>query len=230
MKGPRARRLFRAMPFILLLAGCAVTEPALVPTDVMALPDAGSGHYGKAAVYVDMTAVPEDQRSPDLVWETEAGLRDRGFEVLGHNAFVEFLKTRAVPPTGIAGAGTLKAARERLGRSALVIVRVSGFSARAKTERRDKVVTPGVPGVREAPMTFLEHGLHDWREWVIDLSLTFEMMDTATATKVWACSLACSGFPFEGKLQAFFKKAVGRCLETLPRRSARIGPGPARVE
>ena len=218
MKGVRSRRSGYVLPVILILAGCAVSEPDLVPKDVMTLPDINYEPYGKIAVYVDMTAVPEDQRSPAPVWETEAGLRTRGFDVVGHNVFVEFLKARSVPPAAIAEAGTLRAAREKLGPSALVLVRVAGFAAVAKTESRDKIVTPGVPGVREAPMTFLEQGLHDRRKWAIDLSLTFEMMDTATATKVWACSLACSGFPFEGNLQAFFKRVVGRCLETLPGR------------
>lgn len=201
---------------LLILAGCMVPEPNLQPEDVYTRPEILYKDYKSVVVFVDMKDLPEAQREPAFVWTTEAGLRERGFDVLGHNDYMAFLKKKAISPSQSGEPRLLALLKEELGRSGIIRVYVMDFMVQGKMGDRRKIVTPGVPGRRETPLTPLEEGLHDWRKWAIDLSLTFDMIDTSTAVKIWSCSLSCSQSPYEGRPQDFIKKAVAECLDTIP--------------
>ncbi len=193
-------------------------EPNFQPEDVYTRPEILYKGYKSVVVFVDMKDLPAAQREPWIVTATEMGLRERGYNILSHNDYMAFLKKKAISSSQSGEPRLLALLKKELGKTAIIRVHVRDFMAQGKMGDRRKIVTPGVPGVRETPLTPLEEGLHDWREWAIDLSLTFDMIDTSTADKIWSCSLSCSQFPYEGRLQDFIKKAVAECLDTIPAR------------
>lgn len=199
-------------------SGCMTPEPNLAPKDVMTRPDVIYGDHRNVAVFVDMKDLPEDQREPAIVWAVENGFRERGFDILDHNGYMAFLKRKALSPGRLEEPRLLAVLKNELGKSAIVRVHVGIFTAQGRTVDPLKTVTPGVPGSRGTGDVQIYSALRDRREWVIDLSLAFEMIDAATGARIWSCGLTCFQSAYEGKLQDFLKKAVSVCLDTIPAR------------
>ncbi len=203
---------------MLVFTGCTVTGPNLQPGDVHTRSEIAYKEYKSVVVFVDMKDLPEAQREPAIVSTVQSELRERGFDVIDHNAYMSFLRKTGISPSESGNRRLLASLKEELGRSAIIRVHVGVFMAQRKMVDRGKIVTPGVPGVREAPLTPLEEGLHNWLKWVIDLSLVIDMIDTSSAAKIWSCSWTCRQSSYEGKLEAFIRKAVAACLDTIPTR------------
>jgi hypothetical protein len=203
---------------LVLTASCAVQEARFIPRDVYVRPEARFADHERIVVFVDMAALPEQRREPAIVWGTEEALRKRGFDIIDHNAYMRFLKLSSPAPSSFDEPRMLAKLRDELGRSAVVHVLVRDFLAAGRMADRGKIVTPGVPGVRAASLTPLEEGLHDRREWAIDLSMALEMIDTLSGARIWTCSVESRRTPYDGRIRDFIRKAVAACLETIPPR------------
>ncbi len=184
----------------------------------MTRPEVRYKDYKGAVVFVDMKDLPETQREPAIVAATETGLRERGFDIIEHNAYMEFLKRKDISPSHSGEPRLLEKIRKELGKSAVIRAHVGVFMAQGRLVDPLKMVTPGVPGSRGTGANPMDVALRDRREWVIDLAFEFDMIDTATAVKIWSCSFACFQSAYEGKLYDFIKKAVAVCLDTIPDR------------
>lgn len=203
---------------LLVLVGCTVPVPNLQPEDVFTRPDILYRDCRSIVVFVDMKGLPEAQREPAIVSTTETGLRERGFDIIDHNAYMSFLRKKGISPSESGNRRLLALLKEELGRSAIIRVRVDVFMVQGKPVDPLRTVTPGVPGSRATGATPMDVALRDRREWVIDFSLAFDMFDTSSAEKIWSCSFTCFQSAYEGKLEDFIRKAVAVCLDTIPAR------------
>jgi hypothetical protein len=204
--------------FLLIVAGCTIPVPNLQPEDVYIRPDILFKDYKSIVVFVDMKGLPEAQREPAIVSTTETGLRERGFDIIDHNAYMSFLRKKGISPSESGNRRLLALLKEELGRSAIIRVRVDVFMVQGKLVDPLRTVTPGVPGSRATGATPMDVALRDRREWVIDFSLAFDMFDTSSAEKIWSCSFTCFQSAYEGKIEDFIRKAVAVCLDTIPAR------------
>jgi len=215
--GGRSRSLVWSLSVVLLiLTGCTIPVPNLQPEDVYTRPEILYKNFKDVVVFVDMKGLPEAQREPAIVSTTETGLRERGLDIIDHNAYMSFLRKKGISPSESGNQRLLVLLKEELGRSAIIRVRVDVFMVQGKLVDPLRTVTPGVPGSRGTGATPMDVALRDRREWVIDFSLAFDMFDTSTAEKIWSCSLTCFQSAYEGKLGDFIRKAVAVCLDTIP--------------
>ena len=203
---------------LLIPSGCETPAPNLAPKDVMTRPDVDYKDYSKVVVFIDMSDLPEGWRDPAFVWNTEAVLRERGFNVLGHNAYMDFLRGKSIYPSQSGEPRVLALVKQDLGVSAVIRLHIGTFKAWARRGDPLKTVTPGVPGSRGTGATTTDVALRERSEWVVDISLAFDMIDVSSALPVWSCSLERRQSTYEGKVADYIKKAVAVCLDTLPAR------------
>jgi hypothetical protein len=203
---------------LLAVTGCTVSEINLRPQDVFSRPEVSYKNFKDIVVYVDLGNLPQDQREPKIISAVEKGLIERGFNILGYDGFVDFALKKRIAPRDAMNPRSLALIKQELGKPAVLRVMADAFMAQGRIVDPLKIVTPGVPGQRGTGEMPMDSALRDRREWVIDLSLVFEMLDTSTAEKLWSCSFARFQCKYEGKLEDFIFKAVGVCLDTIPAR------------
>jgi hypothetical protein len=216
-KGKKSQFFVWSLSVALIIAvGCTVPKPKLQPENIYSLPEITYKNYTDVAVFVDLTRLPEAQQEPGIVSATESELEKRGFNILSHNGYVAFSLNKKIYPQEVGNKQLLTKIREELGKSAIIRVIVDVFVAQEKLVDPLRTVTPGIPGERGTGATSMDVALRDRRELVIDLSLSFSMIDTVTAETIWSCSLTCFQYKHEGNLEGFFQKAIAACLDTIP--------------
>lgn len=213
-------KFFATSVSILLILGssCTAPIPKLQPENVYTLPEIAYKNYNGIAVFVDLTRLPREQQESRIVSATERELEKRGFNILSHEGYVAFSLSKKISPQEVSNQRLLTEIREELGKSAIIRVIVDVFMAQEKLVDPLRTVTPGTPGARSTGASSMDVALRDRRELAIDLSLSFSLIDTATAETIWSCSLTCFQYKYEGNIEKFFQMAIAACLDTIPAR------------
>lgn|GEM_PF-2701310 len=184
---------------IFLFSNCASRRP-IVLENVYTQPDIDFGAYRKIA-NVGFIAGPEIKDDTNFNVLVEEEFKKNGYVVVGADEFNTFLDEFGYSSEELLDPDTLKKTREHLGVEAIIMGEVQRYEIKKKKGHIPFTVGEGLILVEET-------------NYICDISLNIEMIETTKGSNVWSCSVSCS--EKKGKPEKLFRNMIRDSLSTIP--------------
>jgi hypothetical protein len=182
-----------------LFSNCASRRPIILE-NVYAQPDIDFGAYRKIA-NVGFIASPDIKADKNFNVLVEEEFNKSGYDVVGTDEFTSFLDELGYSSEGLLDPDSLRRIRERLGVTAIIRGTVQEYEIKKKKGHMPFIIGEGVILIEET-------------DYICDISLNIEMIETTTGNNVWSCSVSCS--EKKGKPEKLIRNMIRDSLSTIP--------------